>query len=56
MFAAHCPEHGSEVLLPFSRLRCLRNTPLGIELAFECWCGASLEILTGYSAAEPVCA
>jgi hypothetical protein len=54
VFAAYCPRCASEVLLTYGRLRSLANTPLGIELAFTCWCGELLEVLTGASADEPV--
>lgn len=54
MFSAHCPVCNGPVLLSWSRLRSLANTPLGIELAFDCWCGTRLEVLTGRTADEPV--
>lgn len=53
MFTAYCPAHEAAVLLPLSRMRALRNTAQGIELRFACWCGTSLEILTGVTAEEP---
>jgi hypothetical protein len=54
MFTAYCPREAADVLLTYGRLRTMRNSPLGIELAFDCWCGEALEVLTGYAAPEPV--
>jgi hypothetical protein len=53
VFSAYCANCGAEVLLTYGRLRSLANTPLGIELAFTCWCGETIEALTGTTADEP---
>jgi hypothetical protein len=53
VFSTYCPRCDAEVLLTYGRLRSLANTPLGIELAFTCWCGEALEVLSGASAPEP---
>lgn len=53
MYAPYCPRHGSRVLLSWPRLRWLENTPEGIELTFECYCGEHVEVLTGRLADAP---
>ncbi|MBA2528902.1 MAG: hypothetical protein H0V19_02885 [Euzebyales bacterium] len=47
MLAAYCPAHGATLLLSESRIRRLANTPRGIELLLECYCGQPIEMLTG---------
>ncbi|MPZ87698.1 MAG: hypothetical protein GEU81_06395 [Nitriliruptorales bacterium] len=47
MFDAHCPRCNAIRLLPISRLRSLVNSPLGIEVTLECYCGAVFELLLG---------
>lgn len=53
MFSAYCPAEDAEVLLTYGRLRSLSNTPEGIELRFACWCGQTIEVLTGATAEVP---
>jgi hypothetical protein len=48
MFGAHCPRCDRVGLYGVSRMRGLVNSPLGIELTFECYCGEILTILTGW--------
>lgn len=50
MFDVHCPVHDCTVLLPTSRLRGMANTERGIELVFECYDGALIEVVTGRTA------
>jgi hypothetical protein len=47
MFSAYCPYETADVLLSYGRLRSLANTSRGIELRFACWCGETIEVLTG---------
>lgn len=47
MFDTHCPGCKSFRLLPISRLRGLVNSPLGIEVTLECYCGEIFELLLG---------
>jgi DNA-directed RNA polymerase subunit RPC12/RpoP len=49
MFAIECPRHGHRVLVPETRIRGLHNTPRGIRLEIECWCGARVTVRTGRS-------
>ncbi len=51
MFAIDCPTHGSRVLVTERRIRNLVNTPAGILLDVECWCGTHVQVLTGRNAA-----
>lgn len=53
MIAAYCPGHHATLLFSESRIRGLFNTPIGIELFLECYCGERIEILTGRTADEP---
>ena len=39
MFKAHCPRHGSDVLLFADNVESVRNRPNGIELRWTCTCG-----------------
>ena len=47
MFSVHCPQHGSEVLLPERRIESLHNTPTGIEVRWVCYCGHRGSFMTG---------
>jgi hypothetical protein len=47
MFSVHCPQHGSEVLLPERRIESLRNTMAGIEVRWVCYCGHRGSFMTG---------
>jgi hypothetical protein len=47
MFAIECPSHGSQVMVPETRIRELRNTTEGILLDVECWCGSRIALRTG---------
>lgn len=50
MFVAHCPRHGSNVLLTERRIRKLYNTERGIFVVLECYDGEMLTVLTGRAA------
>lgn len=50
MFDIHCSECGKHQLLSISRIRNLINHEQGIEVFFECWCGAHGAYRTGESA------
>jgi len=50
MFDIHCSECGKHQLLPISRIRRLINHDQGIEVIFECWCGAPGTYRTGKNA------
>jgi len=39
MFKAHCPRHGSDVLLFADNIESVRNRGNGIELRWVCTCG-----------------
>jgi hypothetical protein len=56
MLSAYCPRHGSTVLYSPSSITGIRNTPLGIEVTIECYCGELIEVLSGASSAEPAVA
>jgi len=47
MFSVHCPQHGSEVLLPEGHIESVRNTQSGIEVAWVCYCGHRGSLMTG---------
>lgn len=47
MLAAHCPVCDVTQLYSYRHLRCLCNTPLGIEMVIDCYCGERFEQLTG---------
>ena len=47
MFSVHCPQHGSEVLLPEGNIESLRNTQSGIEVRWVCYCGHRGSLMTG---------
>jgi hypothetical protein len=39
MFKAHCPRHGSDVLLFADNIESVRNRASGVELRWTCTCG-----------------
>ena len=47
MFKAHCPRHGSDVLLFADNIESVRNKPTGIELRWICSCGHRGRTVTG---------
>jgi hypothetical protein len=47
MFAAHCPKHGTEILLGYRRLIGVANTADGIDVHLLCYCGEHLVQHTG---------
>jgi len=47
MFVVSCPAHGRQSMVPETRIRHPRNTPPGIRLDVECWCGTRITIHTG---------
>lgn len=47
MFAIQCPTHDSEVLLTERRIRRMENTPRGIVMDVECYCGTRVLVRTG---------
>jgi len=47
MFTVHCPQHGSDVLLPERHIESLRNGDAGIEVRWVCYCGHRGSFLTG---------
>ncbi len=47
VFAAHCPDHDTLVLLSLVDLEELRHTPGGIEVRFRCDCGHGGAVVTG---------
>lgn len=53
MFDAHCPRCDAVRMLPISRLRSLVNSPLGIEVTLECYCGEVFELLLGRGPVMP---
>jgi hypothetical protein len=53
VFPINCPTHRSEVLVPPTRIRGLRNTGHGILLVIECWCGTHVALRTGRHRPEP---
>lgn len=55
MFAAHCPRHGSRVLLSERQIRALHTTDGGIVIEAECDDGERIFVVTGRrAAADPV--
>lgn len=50
MFDIHCNACGKHQLLSISRIRQLVNHEQGIEVIFECWCGAQGAYWTGKNA------
>ena len=50
MFAIYCPKHASRVLMTERHIRSMRNTPHGILLDVECYCGTHVTIRTGRKA------
>ena len=53
MLDAYCPNCDAVYLYSLSRIRGLANSPLGIELTLECYCGRIIEVLTGWGPALP---
>lgn len=55
MLTPYCPLHRTRVLLSYSDLERILNTPAGIEVTFRCWCGYRGTCLTGrwYRGAGP---
>ncbi len=53
MLAAYCPRDDATWLFSETRIRALANTPIGIEVRLECYCGEQIEFLTGITADEP---
>jgi hypothetical protein len=54
VLAIECPNHGSLVMVPETRIRGLHNAADGILLDIECWCGTRVAIHTGRRAsADP---
>ena len=47
MFTAHCPTHGTEVLLFARNITAIRNTADGIVVSWRCSCGSEGQLLTG---------
>ena len=47
MFTAHCPTHGTEVLLFARNITGLVNTADGIVVSWRCTCGTEGTLLTG---------
>lgn len=58
MFAVHCHVHETRVLLDWSRVEAMRDTPEGPVLDWHCWCGARGSLINGQHSrprdAEPV--
>jgi hypothetical protein len=52
VFQHHCTACDRTELIFPSMLRSLANTDHGIELRFECWCGAEQSVLSGRNAQE----
>jgi hypothetical protein len=50
VFDIDCNACGKHQLLPISRIRQLVNHEQGIEVIFECWCGAQGAYWTGKNA------
>jgi hypothetical protein len=47
VLVAYCPRHGRSVLFSESRLSRLRNTPAGVQVELDCYCGEHLRLLGG---------
>jgi hypothetical protein len=47
VLVAYCPRHGRSVLFSESRLSRMRNTPAGVEVELDCYCGEHLRLLGG---------
>lgn len=47
MFTIECPTHRSTVLLSERRIRAIRPSAEGLEVAYECWCGHRGRFATG---------
>ncbi|MFP3900069.1 MAG: hypothetical protein ACLFXM_04390 [Acidimicrobiia bacterium] len=39
MFTAHCPRHGSDVLLSETRILAIDNSGDRMRVRWVCWCG-----------------
>lgn len=52
MFQHHCTACDRTELICASQIRALTNTERGIEVRFECWCGAEQLIISGRRAAR----
>lgn len=39
MFTAHCPRHGSDVLLSETRILAIDNSGDRMRVSWVCWCG-----------------
>jgi hypothetical protein len=50
MFAFTCTACDTHRLVFPSQVRGVANTPHGIEVGFECWCGSRQTMLTGRGA------
>ena len=47
MFAVYCPLHRHRVLLGHGAIQSVTNTPDGVVLRWECYCGAVGTMRTG---------
>ena len=47
MFSAHCPNHGTEVLLSSRNITGMVDTAEGIVVSWRCSCGGEGALLTG---------
>jgi hypothetical protein len=47
MISIDCPRHDARVLVGASRIRSFHNTPYGIYLSVDCYCGQRVAIATG---------
>jgi hypothetical protein len=52
MFATTCSACAQQYLIFPNQVRQIDNTDRGIEVRFECWCGAEQTLLTGRRAAH----
>jgi hypothetical protein len=50
MYIIDCPHHGKRTIVPLDAIRSLENTPQGIVLEIECWCGGIVTVVTGRAA------
>jgi len=47
VLTAYCPHHDATLLFQVSRIDVLRNTPRGIEVEMNCYCGEHLLLRRG---------
>lgn len=51
MFAVHCPQHGTRVLLDLTSIESIVSRSRGLDVHYRCYCGYEGVWTTGHKAA-----